>query len=280
MTSTASFGIIGYPLGHSLSPALHNWVYRKIGLAAVYQAWPTPPEELEAFIRSLQGSPVRGVSVTIPHKQAIIKYLDELTPFAAQVGAVNTLFWEGNALCGANTDAPGFLAPLLERKFHPQTVLLLGAGGAARAVLAALCSLSPCPRIFIAARNPDQAQTLSADFKAQAIPWTERAALQADLAVNATPMGMSGGPAPNASPLVPEDFRALGRENCLACDLVYNPLQTPFLQAAQSAGWQVQDGLDMLIAQALEQIRLWSGVKELPGRPQIRQMLVQAGLLT
>ncbi|MBQ4133082.1 MAG: shikimate dehydrogenase [Desulfovibrionaceae bacterium] len=275
------FGIIGYPLGHSLSPALHNRVYQELGIEASYQAWPVQPEALAAFIDSMRTQPLHGASVTIPHKQAVIACLDELTPTASRVGAVNTLFWQDKRLCGDNTDVAGFLAPLEERRFLPDSVLVLGAGGASRAVLTGLRHLCPSSLIFIAARNPLQGGKMAEEFGAHALPWDERAGVSVELVVNTTPMGMKGGPAQEDSPLTAGDFRSLmcsGR--ALAYDLVYNPLQTPFLKAAQAAGWEVQDGLDMLIAQGLEQIRLWTGISRLPDRKALRRMLFAQGLIS
>ncbi len=276
------FGIAGYPLGHSLSPVIHNWVYKEIGLNASYQAWATPPDSLENFVHNVRKTPLNGVSITIPHKQSIVQYIDKLTPLAAQVGAVNTLFWKDARLAGANTDVLGFMDPLKERGFRPTAVLVLGAGGASRAVLAGLCELPMRPQIFISARSMDKAIKISNDFGVRYLNWSERGKARVNLIVNTTPMGMKGGPAPEASPLCVEEFTAIGRgnESCLAYDLVYNPLETPFLTAAKAAAWKVQDGLDMLIAQGLEQIKLWTGIIELPAKSQIRNMLVEQGFVS
>ena len=288
-----NFGIIGYPLGHSLSPALHKWVYAQARIEADYRAWPTPPDQLEAFLQRVRAEGLPGLSVTIPHKQTVISYLDELAPSATQVGAVNTLVWEDGHLTGHNTDVTGFLAPLRERNFHPENALILGAGGAARAVLAGLTSLSPRARISIAARNTDASEQLAEEFDARPLAWAERAGQQADLIVNTTPLGMSGSPGEGRSPLSREELQSIltpgaqgpqgmqesPRRLCLAYDLVYNPLQTPFLLAARAAGWDTQDGLDMLIAQGLEQVRLWTGQHGLPDCKAVRQTLYAQGLI-
>lgn len=223
------YGIVGHPLGHSLSPRLHNAGFARTGWPGAYFAWPVPPERLPDFINTVRLLPVHGVSVTIPHKEAVIPLLDRLTPRARAVGAVNTLYWDGDALCGDNTDVPGFLAPLQN---HPPitAALVLGAGGAARGVLAALRERN-IPRIAVANHNADKAATLAAAFDAEALPWAERGLWGADMVVNATPLGMRGARL-EETPFPAQGFTGQG----LAYDLVYNPLETRFLREATLAG--------------------------------------------
>ena len=133
------YGVIGWPLGQSLSPLIHNTAFQALGRDAVYLRWEIAPERLAAFVDSFRLLRMRGCSVTIPHKVAIMPYLDAVSASAQAVGAVNTLYWQDDALCGENTDVTGFMAPLLERALPKDTpVLLLGAGGAARAAAAGL----------------------------------------------------------------------------------------------------------------------------------------------
>ena len=259
------YGIIGHPLSHSLSPALHTWAMAKTGHAGAFYAWPVAPERLAGFVRAARELPIHGLCVTIPHKTAVLPMLDGLTDAAQAVGAANTLFWRAGKLWGHNTDVTGFLAGLDNfRANHgtPQSALVLGAGGAAHAVLYALQSLG-VGEIRLAARNAQAGAALAGRFGAKFIPWEMRAAQPAHLVVNTTPLGMAGSSGAGETPLSVKDFSALAGEfapiACLAYDLVYNPLHTPFLEAAAIAGWGVQEGLTMLAAQGLAQFELWSG---------------------
>lgn len=246
------YGIIGYPLGHSQSPRVHNAAFQALNLAKVYMAWPTAPAKLPAFMEAVRTLPIAGLSVTIPHKESIIPLLDAITPAARQVGAVNTVFWQDGALCGHNTDMAGFMAPLRGKKYS--VALVLGAGGAARAVLAGLQELG-CQRIVLTNRTLATAMALAHEFQLEVVPWEERTDVQAHIIVNATPLGMLG-EMQEQSPYPAAAFSRGGKG--LAYDLVYNPLYTRFLQDAAAAGWAVQDGLDMFVAQADEQFRLWT----------------------
>ena len=246
------YGIVGHPLGHSLSPVLHNAGFARVGWPGSYHVWPVAPERLGDFVSAVRLLPVHGASVTIPHKEAVLPLLDHVTPRARRVGAVNTLYWESDALCGDNTDVLGFLAPLCGQPAARQA-LVLGAGGAARGALEALREHGVA-RVGITNRNAAKAQALAREFGAECIPWEERADTGADMIINATPLGMHGA-RQEETPLPLEGFVGAG----LAYDLVYNPLETRLLREARSAGWRVQDGLDMLVAQGLAQFALWTG---------------------
>ncbi len=255
------YGIIGYPLGHSLSPLLHTWAMGRGGHAGAFYAWPVTPERLPDFIGAVRELPVHGLCVTIPHKTAVLPLLDGLSDEARAVGAANTLFWRGGALWGHNTDVAGFLAGLGGRGL-PQSALVLGAGGAAHAVLYAL-KRAGVKNIRLAARNAKSGKELAVRFGVEFASWEQRAARPAQAAVNTTPLGMAGFAGEGETPLSPEDFVALGKGfapgDRLAYDLVYNPLHTPFLRAAAACGWSIQGGLTMLAAQGLAQFELWSG---------------------
>ncbi|MFI3272767.1 MAG: shikimate dehydrogenase [Pseudomonadota bacterium] len=289
------FGIIGYPLGHSLSPLLHNWGFQNNAIEAAYTAWPMPESDVAQFMDALKIMKIQGLSVTIPHKQTVMEHCDKLTKAAQDIGAVNTLYWKNGKLWGGNTDIVGFLAPLkkmsLGDTIKPKTALILGAGGAARAVVAGLKELG-IPYIYIANRTYSRAEALAQDFMGSneigaeaemgvegagdnapniiAIPWEDRAQYMGEIIVNTTPCGMSSSNSDiaDASPLSVADFEAARtvlekdaqeRPFLLAYDLVYSPLVTPFMQCAVKAGWQSQDGLDMFVAQGCEQFRLWTG---------------------
>ena len=289
------FGIIGSPLGHTASPTLHTWAFGQMNLSAAYYAWPLGPDQLPNFVQATRLLPIHGASVTIPFKQTIIPYLDSLDDLALKIGAVNTLYWEAGKLKGTNTDVLGFVHPLQALKIKPKIALLLGAGGAARGVLAGLRLISEHTQIYIANRNFEKAQNLATEFKAQALPWPAslaiKAGLKPDLAINASPLGMQGTNAHNESPLSLKDFADLldptlptREDNAattpLAYDLVYRPLDTPFLQLARKAGWRTQDGLDVLIAQGLAQLKIWTGQhKNLPSIPCVNEARQKSGIL-
>ena len=258
------YGIVGHPVGHSLSPALHNWGFAQQSLPGVYMAWDTYIPDLPAFISSVRALPISGASVTIPHKEAIMPLLDKLTPTAARIGAVNTLYWQGGSLVGDNTDMEGFLYPLGDTA--PPAALVLGGGGASRAVLAGLEKLGT-PNVIVAARTVPKALPLQKDFNCRVIPWENRTDALRDmgqgLVVNTTPMGMHG-TSSHESPLPKNAWpRAEEGGYYTVYDIIYNPLETVFLKQARSNGWSGLNGLDFFIAQGLAQFRLWTG-RELP----------------
>ena len=258
------YGVVGHPVAQSLSPILHNWGFARCGLPGVYMAWDKTSQELPEFIRAVRSLPISGLSVTIPNKQGVMPLLDRLTPTAEKIGAVNTLYWEGETLVGGNTDMDGFLFPL-EGKAPPKA-LILGAGGAARAVLAGLAALGT-PEVTVAARTSAQASELCRDFGCTAIAWEDRAQalchMGQGLVVNTTPIGMYG-KGQNESPL-PEDAWPLVKsgDDFVAYDIIYTPRDTVFLRQARAHGWCTVDGLPFCVAQGLSQFRLWTG-QELP----------------
>lgn len=277
------YGVLGFPLAQSLSPALHAWAFARLGRDASYAVWETPPDALPAFMRRFRETPLAGASVTIPHKLAVMPFLDAVTETARRIGAVNTLYWNGNVLTGHNTDMEGFLAPLAGLPI-PEAALVLGAGGAARAALAALARLG-IPLLRLAARDRAKADALAEEFT-PAFAHTETVALadrghllpaaQRLWVINTTPLGMHG-KAEGLSPLDERDFAAAPDPTfCLAYDLVYNPLRTPFLTLAEQAGWRCRDGLGMFLGQADGQCRLWTGLP-MPDPADARALV--AGLL-
>lgn len=246
-------GLIGHPVSHSLGPVLHNWAFQRLGLPWVYMAWDVGPDDVGRMIDAVRLMPVAGLSVTIPHKRAVMDHLDGVSERARQVGAVNTLHWHGTKLLGENTDVDGFLAPLEDTGRTFDSALVLGAGGAARAALAALQQLG-VPDVRITNRTHNKAEEVASDFGVQAVDWDARADSSVALLVNTTSLGMSGRHA-EESPWLADAFPP----DCTVYDIVYNPLRTKFLREARSAGCQVVDGLNMFIHQALAQFRLWTG---------------------
>lgn len=244
-------GIVGHPLAHTLSPVLHNWAAGETGVRASYHAWDTPPDRLPAFMTALRTLPVHGLSVTIPHKEAVMNLVDSLTDNAREAGAVNTLFWEKDTLWGENTDIAGFMAPLAELDIRPGRALVLGAGGAARA---AVCGLRREGwDVVLSARTEERARRLAEPFHARIVPWEQRHDVAADLLVNTTPLGMSG-PFQSLSP-----WKGSLRGVSLVYDLVYNPRQTPLLAQALREGAKALCGLPMFVHQGLAQFRCWTG---------------------
>jgi shikimate dehydrogenase len=258
---------MGHPLGHSLSPAIFQAAFDAAGVDARYEAWPTPPDELEARIAELRGDDVLGANVTIPHKEAVAPLLDRLDATAERVGAVNTIANEGGALVGYNTDVAGFDRALRQDAgFDPKgkRAAIIGAGGAARAVALALVEAGALLTV-VTGRSPRRCDKLVADLRpltgtGVTLTWcywldgTFREVVpKVDLLVNCTPVGTRSSDNDGQSP-VQEDCLPSG----LVFDLVYNPPETPLLAAAKARGAQTASGLGMLVYQAAESFRIWT----------------------
>jgi shikimate dehydrogenase len=258
---TRRAGIIGHPVAHSLSPVFQGAAFAHCGLDARYKAWDTPAEGLAQRVAALRAPDVLGANVTIPHKEAVIPLLDELGGQSARVGAVNTIVNREGRLFGFNTDGPGFVAALKnEAAFDPaaRSILLLGAGGAARGIAFALAE-ARAAGIGIWNRTPDRASRLARDVTASGgIVHTAHVPDPGgyDCIVNCTSVGMEGTGTEAASPC---DF-AGARTGALAVDIVYKPEETAFLRAAKSAGLRTLGGLPMLIYQGALAFELWTGV--------------------
>lgn len=276
-------GILGYPLHHTLSPVLHQFLMQHCGLLGTYEALETPPERLAAMIEKLRATGYQGVNVTIPHKVAMLDLVEVVDPLAQAIGAINTVvFAPDDTATGYNTDATGFMAslpPALKADLAQRPALVLGAGGAARAVVAGLIQ-AQVPALTLAVRNPSKAQDLVALAHAMAqrlgtrpaidcIPLTaldDNPAQQACLAtagfvVNTTPLGMAhtGTPYPTQTPLSHECLEVLPTGTWVI-DLIYRPRQTQLLQDASAHGHPTQDGLAMLVHQGLQAFTLWTAM--------------------
>ena len=254
-------GILGYPLGHSLSPAMHNAALRERGIAGIYLPLEVPPPSLVGALEGLRHLPFRGANVTVPHKEAAFGLVDELAPSARKVGAVNTLQRRGGLLVGHNTDGAGFLASLAEADVDPagRRVVILGAGGAARAVAVALVEAGAVELVLINRHLP-RAQALATELAkggpVRAAGWEamEEELGRAELLVNATCVGMH--PRAGESPV--EDLSALPPAAPVV-DLVYNPRPTALLARARDLGHPVLDGLGMLVHQGALSFGIWFG---------------------
>ncbi|MCG3210805.1 MAG: Shikimate dehydrogenase (NADP(+)) [Anaerolineae bacterium] len=263
---TTLVGLIGWPVEHSLSPAMHNAAFAQLGLDWAYVPLPVQPSNVRHALQGLAALNFVGVNVTVPHKQAVIRYMDELSDAARIIGAVNTIHLKDGRMLGYNTDAVGFLNSLLEAGCDPKgrRVSVLGAGGAARAVVFALCR-AEADAVTVFNRTAERAAFLVDDL-AEAFPdsrlafapLTSEALRQmdhhVDLVVNTTSVGMS--PHPENCPW-PEDVPI--PNDATFCDLVYNPLETIFLARARLAGAATIDGLGMLVHQGAYAFQQWTG---------------------
>jgi shikimate dehydrogenase len=262
-------GVIGYPLGHSISPIIVQVALDSCGIGARYEAWETPAEGLAERIRSLRSGDVLGANVTIPHKQAVIDFLDGTEGLAVRSGAVNTIVNDQGTLTGHNTDVVGFARALREdAAFDPRgrRVVVLGAGGAGRAVVLALAEAG-AGTVFAMDIVPERARALVSSLRERASGGTDlswggptdeafrRALSECQLLVNCTPAGTRGGQAEGLSPVDVEKVP----QGALVFDLVYNPLETPLVAAARARGNRAVPGLGMLVYQAAESLRLWTG---------------------
>jgi shikimate dehydrogenase len=255
--ATAVVGVIGDPVRHSLSPAIHNAAFAALGLDWVYVAFPVPRGRGGAAVAAARDLGLAGINVTMPHKEDVAAACDDLTPDAAVLRSVNTVLARaGGRMLGDSTDGPGFLAALAEEGIAVEggRSVVLGAGGAARAVVLALGRAGA--EVIVAARSPEAAAAASGLVSsARAVGLEEVDALVggADLVVNATPLGMAGeGP--------PFDPARLGPAQAVV-DLVYHPADTPLLAAARAQGARTSNGLGMLVHQAALSFRLWTGAE-------------------
>ncbi|MBS1002449.1 MULTISPECIES: shikimate dehydrogenase [Acetobacter] len=250
-------GVIGWPVEHSRSPLLHNYWLRRYGIDGAYVPLPVQPGQFELAVRGLQAAGFKGANVTIPHKEAAYALVDELDHSAKRAGAVNTLIFEKNGrIRGVSTDGSGFVASMKAAGHAPQgKALLLGAGGAARSVAAALQDAG----LHVAVTNRTEARS---EALAQALPGLERVAWDEwesrlgayDLLVNTTSLGMEGGPDPLFCPSLAQASSSL-----IVADIVYVPLLTPLLAQAQKQGLKTAGGLGMLLHQARLGFREWFG---------------------
>lgn len=256
-------GLIGYPLGHSLSPNIHTAALKACGLEGSYSLFPISPDDkdgLKDLLARVRAGELHGLNVTIPHKQNVIEFMDELTPTAKAIGAVNTIYLRDGKLIGDNTDAAGFLADLKKGIGNRElgvgkSALVLGAGGSARAVVYAL--LSDGWNVTLAARRLEQAEQLANTFPNHQLLITNYSSLilhPSSLLVNTTPVGMF--PNVDVSPL-PENLSL--PSNAFVYDLVYNPSETKLVKSARAQGLHATTGLGMLIEQAALAFELWTG---------------------
>jgi shikimate dehydrogenase len=269
--------VIGWPIRHSRSPLIHSYWLKRLALAGTYERLAVPPDDLEAFLRDLDGKAFVGGNVTLPHKEHAFALCRERTATAERLGAVNTLWIENGVLWGDNTDVAGFLGCLDEEtpgwKATCESAIVLGAGGAARAVVHALASRG-CRSIGIVNRTRERAEEVARLIDAEIVVhgWEEVPGIlkEADLLVNTTQLGMAGQP-PMRIDLAPM------RPAAIVSDIVYVPLETGLVQAARARGLRAVGGLGMLLHQAIPGFEKWFGA-----RPQVTpelRALVEADVI-
>lgn len=248
-------GLIGNPVEHSRSPRMHNAAFAALGMNANYELWYTEADDVGERVGTIRNVDIGGANVTVPHKQAVMPFLDEISETARRIGAVNTIIPKGDQLIGDNTDAYGFKASILEKypAVAPKSAIVLGAGGASRAVIVALQEMG-ATEVLIANRTLSRAETLASELYASPLAWESLgdALPSTDIVVNATALGW------HDEVVLDHEQIANLPENAVVMDLTYR--NTPLLQSAQSLNLRSLDGLGMLIHQGVRSFELWFGV--------------------
>lgn len=252
---TRVFGIIGCPVSHSASPLMHNTSFFELSMPSVYVPFNVRPENLADAVRGLKALDVAGFNVTIPHKETVLSFLDEVDPFAKKVGSVNTVVNQGGKFVGYNTDGDGFVTSLkedLNLNFFGKSCVVLGSGGAARGILGALGQES-LAELTVVSRNKKKAEALRfllSNISFSAIQYDSEdlghCLSKADIVINTTPLGMG-----ELSEKSPVDNFSWVSPNQIVVDIIYNPRHTYFLKEAQSQGATIVNGLGMLAMQGV-----------------------------
>lgn len=261
-SKTKKIGILGWPLGHSLSPLMHNAAFTALDLDYVYVPLPVEPENLAQAVAGLKAMDFTGANVTIPHKVAIMSYLDKIDPSAQFVGAVNTILIKEGKCIGYNTDAQGFIQSLTRKNvtIRGKKAVVMGAGGAARAVASGLIQ-NGIHQITIGTRNSLKAQEFTNFFpnfkNLLGCNWRDRTftnqVKECDILINSTPIGMSTSEKEEL-PILWENVN----KDATICDLIYNPPITAFLNSAQIRGYRIINGAGMLLEQGALAFELWT----------------------
>jgi shikimate dehydrogenase len=258
------YALFGNPVAHSLSPLMHNAALKEMGLPGCYV--PLCVRNLPGAVQGLRGMDIRGVSVTIPFKSEIMEYLDDLDDEALRIGAVNTVVNDNGRLTGRNTDWRGLTQSLKEQvEMEGKTVIILGAGGTARAALYGVVREGGHP--VIVNRTDGKGRELAQDWGCPYESLKNIGKIKADILINTTPVGMF--PHTDEKPLQDDVLTRYA----LVVDVIYNPLKTSLLQAAETAGCRTLPGLDMFVYQGAEQIRIWTGQE--PPRALMRQVVLE-----
>lgn len=256
---TKHLGIFGYPVEHSFSPIMHNYISEKLGLDYIYTAYEVKPEQIGTAVKAIAALGISGVNITAPHKFAVMEYLDEIDPQAALFGSVNTIVNRNGRLIGYNTDADGFYSSLKRNGIDPayKDIIIFGAGGATKPI-SILFAQKKAKSITIINRTPEKAEMISdyvknkTGFKIN----TEKKLSRYDIAINTTSAGM----APQLDKCPTDDF-SFADKNTFFADMIYNPEETLFLKRAKSIGSKTMNGLGMLICQGIISYELFTETK-------------------
>lgn len=258
---TTLVGIVGDPVEHSLSPPMHNAAFQHLKLDCVYVPFHVKAKNLKNAIKGAKAMGIKGLNITIPHKTAVIRYLDEVDQAAQLIGAVNTLKFTEGKIKGYNTDGVGAVKAIEEiTTVKDKKVVIMGAGGAARAVAFQLI-LNGIQKLSIANRTPEKAVQLACDIKSKlkfsprVVNFSELELISTDILINTTPVGMH--PHEDQKPLVTSQMM---HPELVVNDIIYNPLMTGLLKEAEDAGAKTVNGTKMLVYQGVEAFRIWTGV--------------------
>jgi len=275
-SQTQLIGLIGHPVSHSRSPQMHNAMFKKVGLNYRYLAFDVAKENLQQAIEAMRALHIQGFNVTIPHKVEVMKYLDRISEEAKQIGAVNTIVNHDGELVGYNTDGEGYLRSLLEETgidLSGKKIVLLGAGGAARAIGYTL-SNQPIEQLYLVNRNENKAHSLKQDLehytevKVFSIEQLEHVIKESDIIINTTSIGLS----PNVDQsLIKSEWM---RSSHIASDIIYNPLETKWIQEARLQGAQTHTGLGMFIYQGVIAFEKWTGIT--PDALEMRKIVLES----
>ncbi|MGG0158759.1 shikimate dehydrogenase [Bacillus velezensis] len=254
------YGVIGNPIGHSMSPDIHNAALQDKNINGQYFAFQVEPRHLKDAVNGIKALGICGVNVTVPHKVAIMEHLDEIHESAKVLGAVNTVKREGDRLIGYNTDGDGFyksLVKVLDKPISELSILMIGAGGAARAIFTTIVRREP-KQFDVCNRTPEKAESLISaapsfqQKRALTLKEAENQLEQYDVIIHTTSVGMY--PKTDAVPLSLERAKT----GAIVCDIVYNPIQTAFLKEAEKRGLTTLDGVGMFVEQAALSFKLWT----------------------
>jgi len=255
---TDLYGVVGFPLGHTLSPIMHNTAFEVTGVNAIYLAFET--KDAEGCVRGMRALGIKGMSVALPFKSEVLPYLDDVDGMAEKIGAVNTIVNNNGRLIGYNTDALGALKALQDVvDLSGMSCLLVGAGGAARAIGFVLREEGV--RLTVANRSPERGMELARSLQSPFVPLGDLRGIDADILIQTTSVGMY--PHTDQCP-IPED---LIKGDVVVMDIIYNPIETRVLKVARAHGSKTINGLSMFINQGAEQFRLWTGLE-----PPLREM--------
>ncbi|WP_227934886.1 shikimate dehydrogenase [Alkalihalobacillus deserti] len=270
------FGLLGHPVGHSMSPLIHNDAFAKLGIEARYHAFDVKPELVKEAVDAIRALDIAGCNVTVPHKIAVMEFLDEINDEALQIGAVNTIVNKNGKLIGYNTDGRGYVQSLLdetEEEIREKSILIIGAGGSARGIVTALLRYG-VGRIEFTNRTIEKTASLIKLAEEFSIPSAtverkvaEESLNKYDVIINTTSVGMS--PNFNHSPLSLE----LLKPGTIVSDLIYNPLETQFLKEAKERGGKIVNGIGMLVNQAALSFEHWTEIT--PDNKEMKKIVLQ-----